>query len=637
MSGPVSLLVTFLMLSVAIAINRICLPLIKNIRTAKATGLCFIVVPYYHYNFLTARLMSRTLLRLCNLLCPGPSFTSWRVLVTSAWPLKLQHAPFKALGTDTFLIVAPGGIILNTADADVISQVLARGQDFPKATEIYRSINIYGRNVVSSDGPIWRHHRKITSPAFSERNNHLVWKETLDRTQAMLASFVGADGQFRTVEHIARDTTRLSLEVMGRACLGEKLEWPSNIVGNNRQLGESCSDTVSQSFTSSLEYVALHIVSIMAIKALPEWIIRTILFIPCKKSLEAYDDWGRHMRSMISRKRSEIKTGFVEAAATDLIGQLVRSQDDFVDGKSQRVALTDSEVLGNLFVFIVAGHETSANTIHFALLLLALHPMAQKMAQSELVKIFKGRPIASWSFDQDLPLLLNGMLGAVLNEVLRLISLVLTIPKVVTSPSQSLLVDGNEVQIPGKTLIRLCVPAVHRNPKFWPSGPPTDPGKLLFPLDNLDNDLGEFKPERWLDRSRTRLSTAEKGYGSPAPTPCSSDDNSGLYTPVKGAFIPFSDGQRSCLGRRFAQVEILTALAVILSEYSVELAVDEWASDEEVRKMASDKRREVWSKARQKGEFALQNKLVSIITVQLNGTSIPLRFSKKGHERFYDL
>ncbi|KAH6664687.1 cytochrome P450 [Halenospora varia] len=470
MPVSVTLIATFLILSVAIVAHHVCLPLLKNVRAAKATGLHYVVVPYYHYNFLTARLMSRTFLRICDLLCSRPSVTSWRLLVTSAWPLKLRHSPFKAFGTDTFLIVAPGGIILNTADADVISQILGRGADFPKATEIYSSINIYGKNVVSSDGPIWRYHRKITSPAFSERNNQLVWRETLDRSRAMLESFIGPDGRFRTVDHIARDTTRLSLEVMGRASLGEKLEW-STSVANNSTSDKSCSKAVSRSFTTSLEYVTVHIVSIMALMALPEWVVRKTLCVAFKKSLEAYEDWGRHMRSMITKKRSELKAGSSETAATDLIGQLVRGQDDLVDGKSQSVSLTDSEVMGNLFVFIIAGHETSANTLQFALLLLALHPQSQKLVQKELAKIFGDRPASEWSFEQDLPALLSGMLGATLSEVLRLISPVLTIPKVVAPPSQKIVVDGKEAEIPAKTLIRLCIPAVHRNPNFWPCGP----------------------------------------------------------------------------------------------------------------------------------------------------------------------
>jgi cytochrome P450 len=81
--------------------------------------------------------------------------------------------------------------------------------------------------------------------------------------------------------------------------------------------------------------------------------------------------------------------------------------------------------------------------------------------------------------------------------------------------------------------------------------------------------------------------------------PQGSDIASSLFRPPRGAYLPFSEGYRACLSRRFAQVEIIAVLAVLFREYSVELAVDEWASDEEVDKMpvGGVERREVWEKA----------------------------------------
>jgi Cytochrome P450 len=113
-------------------------------------------------------------------------------------------------------------------------------------------------------------------------------------------------------------------------------------------------------------------------------------------------------------------------------------------------------------------------------------------------------------------------------------------------------------------------------------------------------------------------------------------NNSSHFTPVKGSYLPFSDGSRACLGQRFAQVEIRAVLARIFSQYSVELAVDEWAKDEEIASMTQAQKRVIWDKAREKAQDTLQSKLTCYITVQLNDTSIPLRFVGKGWERFFD-
>jgi cytochrome P450 len=632
--------------SLAIVLSWIMIPLYKNIRAAKATGLRYVVVPYYQYNFLLARIMRLTVLRAFDYYAPGPAITSWRFLVTSLWPLKLRHAPFKALGTDTFLIVAPGGILFNTADATVISQILSRGTDFPKATDIYKQINIYGKNVVSTEGAAWRYHRKLTSPAFSERNNQLVWKETLKKSKRMLEKLLGPKGEPKTVKNLRDNTMRLSLEVLGRAGLGQKLEWPAESGGN----------ADPKSFASSLEYVSFHIVTIMVLIAVfPKWFLSkcrvTELFLTAnlcvghapislfRQSLQAYEDWSLRMKDMIRTKRAALSDGTHDASSTDLIGQLVKGQDTNSDEMmGQLFTLSDSEVLGNLFVFMVAGHETSANTIHFTLILLALHPSIQKQVQDELASILQGRPASKLSFESDLPQLLNGLLGAALNESLRIISPVLTIPKAIFQP-RSLSIDGKDVTIPAATLFRLCIPSVHRNPKFWPYGPPADRQNPVFPLDNLENDLEEYKPARWMAKEKgppTFFNGGAIGVDEPEkPGTTTSNRYPRPFTPIKGAYIPFSEGQRSCLGRRFAQVEILAALAVILSEYTVELAVDEWASDDHVVLMPLDERMGVWQKAHDKAQFLLRENMTCIITVQLvKGANIPLRFVKKGDERF---
>jgi len=272
-------------------------------------------------------------------------------------------------------------------------------------------------------------------------------------------------------------------------------------------------------------------------------------------------------------------------------------------------------------------------------------------------------------YHRDLHRLLDGMLGAVLNKELRVIAPVITVPKTVCSKPQQLIVNGKEVTVPENIMVRLCVSSVHRNPKFWPHGSPKDPQKPYFPPGNLESDLEEFKPERWLRKcSGGEEKAPDKNYHSRSTSRSTSPStatasSAGLYTPLKGAYIPFSEGHRACLGRRFAQVEILAALAVILSEYSVELAVDEWAGDDVVEQLtreaamtgetettevgtekvreasrrAKEERRKIWEKARDKANLTWQNKMVSVITLQLRGASVPLRVCRRCEERFWDL
>jgi hypothetical protein len=256
------------LIGASLALN-ILLPLAKNVQLARRSGLPFVVVPFHAYNTLVAMFMNRTVLRILEKLLPNPSITSWRRLVMSGWPWRLRYAPFASLGTDTFLTVAPGGCILHTADADVISQITSRGDDFPKATALYKHINIYGTNVVSSGGATWRRHRAVTAPSFSEKNNRLVWRETMEVTEAILASWLGPDGSSKTVSSLASDTMRLSLEVIGRAGLGEKMDW-SKTVGQGETNMEDLPTGHKMTFTAALRSLLVNIFWIIAV---PKWLL----------------------------------------------------------------------------------------------------------------------------------------------------------------------------------------------------------------------------------------------------------------------------------------------------------------------------------------------------------------------------
>ena len=369
-----------------------------------------------------------------------------------------------------------------------------------------------------------------------------------------------------------------------------------------------------------------------------------------KKLYQGYVEWGQYMQELLVDKRAQIAAGS-EESGLDLMGALIKGTEREKDG------LSDPEILGNAFIFILAGHETTANALHFSLVYLALAVSSQRRLQADLDAIFGDRPAEQWDYERDLPRLFGGMAGAVLAETLRLVPPVIEIPKKVHAPQTLTLnsADGSsrKILVPAGTTISLSSTAVHRNAKYWPHGPPADPARPVHPLSNTDNDLEEYRPERWL--------LSGSGKGRPAPVPegattlagaahgagqkldegrgldvdQAADTAASLYRPPQGAYIPFSYGYRSCLGRRFGQVEVLAVLAAIFRDYSVELAVDQWASDEEVARMGEAERRAVWEKARDEVLRMMRVNMLMTITLQLrDGKKVPVRFVKRGKERF---
>jgi cytochrome P450 len=191
----------------------------------------------------------------------------------------LGHKPFRELNTDFFITVSPSSIHAFTCDAEVISQVVSRRNDFPKPLEIYGLLNIFGRNVITTEGLLWRQHRKITSPPFTEKNNALVWTESLSQAQAMLRGWVGKDGKGDvTVKDLPGDTMRLSLHVISRAGFGVKMAWPGR-EGEGVGIAEGAEMSSAEipeghtlSYRDALESL-LH--NILWVLLMPRWLLST--------------------------------------------------------------------------------------------------------------------------------------------------------------------------------------------------------------------------------------------------------------------------------------------------------------------------------------------------------------------------
>ena len=193
-------------------------------------------------------------------------------------------------------------------------------------------------------------------------------------------------------------------------------------------------------------------------------------------------------------------------AGTDLLTRLLVARD----GAEQ---LDDVEVRDQVLTFLIAGHETTATALTFALHLLGRRPGLQEEVRAEARAAAGGGRLGAGALEE-LPLT-----AAVLHEAMRLYPSVPLIPRLVAEEDEVL---GHPVR-PGSTVL-VSPWTIHRHPAFWDSPLTFDPSR--------------FAPGA--DAGRHRY-----------------------------AWMPFGGGPRACIGQHFALVEAQLALATILREHRV--------------------------------------------------------------------
>ncbi|KAF2012229.1 cytochrome P450 [Aaosphaeria arxii CBS 175.79] len=616
--------------------------LARNISEAKASGLPYVITLWNVYSmfWLATNAIWLPLLHKLPSFCKG----LWLQILDPEWAYRFGHEPFQKIGSDVFLVVSPYKINAFVADAETNTQITTRRNDFPKPLDMYGALDIYGKNLVSTEGSDWRMHRKLTAPAFSEKNNELVFVESLHHAKSLLRLWTGADGKGdTTITDPALDTMRFALYVVSRAGFDVRVFWPHEEEARaNGQFAEEKTDTNSLSVTSEVpeghsmnyrEAISELLENMMWTQIIPPKYLPMSPFKLHRTVGQSVKEWGQYMSEMYELKKTQVLSGNTSVDGMDLFLSLIRHSNILTDTNSR---FAKSDLLGNAFVILLAGHETTANAIHFSLLFLAMNPSCQRRLQQDIDRILKGRNPQDLSYEDDFSKLFDGMPAAVMNETLRMFQPVVNIPKSTAAGSpQRFTMDGKQYTMPGGVYIHLSG-AVHRNPKYWAAPASNTSSNDTFPSKYPDIDT--FRPERWLTGSTKPQaeSTPDDNIDGDLRGPPGDEPTSRLFKPVKGSYIPFSDGYRSCIGRRFAQTEILAALVVIFSQNSVELAVDEFASDEEVERMpvGGEERKAVYEKAIDGAEYLLRNTMGSVITLQLRGKKIPIRVVRRGEERF---
>jgi cytochrome P450 len=193
----------------------------------------------------------------------------------------------------------------------------------------------------------------------------------------------------------------------------------------------------------------------------------------------------------------------------DLLAMLMSAMDE--DGTQ----MTPRQLRDESMTLFLAGHETTALTLSWAWYMLSENPAAEARLHEELHGILAGRAPELADFER-LP-----YLRAVVNETLRLYPAAYILARTSVAPCT---IAGYD--FPADTTMIMAQWVMHRDLRYF-------------------DDPEVFQPERWLNGLENRL---------PA-----------------GAYFPFGDGPRRCIGQGFALLESALVLATIAQKYRFKL------------------------------------------------------------------
>jgi cytochrome P450 len=156
----------------------------------------------------------------------------------------------------------------------------------------------------------------------------------------------------------------------------------------------------TMSYRDALKIIIMNLIPALILGSLPP-IPSFILTKKIREIKEAVREFRSHMNEMVEEERTRVDN--LDSEKDNLLTALVRASNAASQGK-ERSSLSHDEIMGNLFIYNVAGHDTTANTICHALYMLAAQPEYQDWVGQEIDSVFVGNhKVETWEYEKAFP------------------------------------------------------------------------------------------------------------------------------------------------------------------------------------------------------------------------------------------
>lgn len=406
---------------------------------------------------------------------PGPSgprsLRYWGQMLRD--PLAAYAALRRDYGDAVRLPLTPKHTFFLLSRPEHAEHLLVAHQDRYVKAFTYRPLKAFlGDGLLTSEGATWQRHRRLIQPVFNHRHVQAFAPAIVAAGRARAAGWTrGANID------VGVEMRTLTMDVIGRVLFGTDLAEEAEPVG--RAVSRLQGAAIAASLVPDLG-------SLQRTRAVTTHIVPGLgAAVTTLESLVA-----RIIDARIAAPHPE---------PTDLLDLLLAA------GEGEQ-PLSRDEIQDEVMTLVLAGHETTANTLTWAFTLLSRYPAARDRLAAEVAETLGDRDATADDFDA-LP-----WTQAVISETMRLY------PPAWTIERDAVVADDIAgVQVSVGDTVAISPYLLHRNPEFWP------------------NPEG-FDPRRFLPDAPGR---------------------------PRYAFLPFGGGRRICVGAGLAQLEATLALATL--------------------------------------------------------------------------
>ncbi|HEX5210831.1 MAG TPA: cytochrome P450 [Pseudolabrys sp.] len=339
--------------------------------------------------------------------------------------------------------------------------------------------------LLTAEGQQWKMQRRALAPLFARRTVTSFSAGMVEAAAGLVERLKKRDGE---ITDIAVEVTRVTLEVLERTMFSDGL-------GRNT---EEIRVAMKHYFDAIGKLDLFDVLGLpAAVPRLSRWKVRPMLRL-----------FDSAIDAIVATRRRRLAQE-PDAVPRDILTLLLEARDPESDE-----ALSEVEVRANILTFIVAGHETTANTIAWTLFLLSQSPEWRSRVQAE----------ADRELDGDIGGLAERLVEtrAVIDETIRLYPPLAAISRAARGPDE---LAGQPIR--RGTMVVIAPYVLHRHRALW-------------------GDPDCFDPSRFLGSARERID--------------------------RFAYLPFGVGPRVCIGAALALQEAAIVVASVMRSFTVELA-----------------------------------------------------------------